>query len=158
MDTHSVERENWLPTRCLAICGRCRKWTQVDSRVLSSCTYVARDSGVEGVSKGQANVRTHPPKLPSGLYQAGYTGPDLATHYAEHTFTAKIDAEAWLAAERALVEKHGWMPPKARRVYEEANRPPTVDEYAEGWRQLPRSETANQGALRGSAREAHQPR
>ena len=37
------------------------------------------------------------------------------------------------AAERALVEKHGWMPPKARRAYEEANRPPTVDEYAEGW-------------------------
>lgn len=72
-------------------------------------------------------------KLPSGQYQAGYVGPDLETHYAEHTFTAKIDAEAWLAAERTLVEKPGWMAPKARRAYEEANRPPTVGEYATGW-------------------------
>ena len=72
-------------------------------------------------------------KLPSALYQAGYVGPDLDTHYAEHTFSAKIDAEAWLAAERALVEKPGWMAPKARRAFEEANRPPTVDEYAAGW-------------------------
>ena len=84
-------------------------------------------------------------KLPSGLYQAGYVGPDLETHYAEHTFSAKIDAEAWLAAERALVEKPGWMAPKARRAFEEANRPPTVDEYAAGWIHR---ETSSRGPVR----------
>jgi integrase len=72
-------------------------------------------------------------KLPSGQYQAGYIGPDLRTHYAEHTFTAKIDAEAWLSAERTLVRGPDWLPPKDRRAYAEANRPPTVSEYAAGW-------------------------
>jgi len=72
-------------------------------------------------------------KLPSGQYQAGYVGPDLVTHYAEHTFSAKMDAEAWLAAERTATQVPTWMPPKVRRAYEEANRPPTLAEYAEGW-------------------------
>lgn len=72
-------------------------------------------------------------KLPSGQYQAGYIGPDLATHYAERAFSAKIDAEAWLASERAAAQLPTWMPPKVRRAHEEANRPPTLGEYAAGW-------------------------
>ena len=39
-------------------------------------------------------------RLPSKRYQASYIGPDLARHVAPETFTAKIDAEGWIAAER----------------------------------------------------------
>lgn len=72
-------------------------------------------------------------KLASGFYQAGYVGPDGALHYAPQTFEAKIDAEAWMAEERRLVSQANWMPPKERRAYEEANRPPTLAEYSKGW-------------------------
>ena len=43
-------------------------------------------------------------RLPSGRWQAGYTGVDTRVHRAPTTFTAKIDAEGWLASERRLVE------------------------------------------------------
>ena len=36
-------------------------------------------------------------KLPSGAFQARYTGPDGAVHKAAHTFQTKGDADAWLA-------------------------------------------------------------
>ena len=42
-------------------------------------------------------------RLPSKRFQASYLGPDLARHVAPETFTAKIDAEGWLALERRLV-------------------------------------------------------
>lgn len=35
-------------------------------------------------------------RLPSGRWQASYTGPDTMRHYAPSTFTAKLDAEACL--------------------------------------------------------------
>ncbi len=72
-------------------------------------------------------------KLPSGYYQAGYVGPDNGLHYAPQTFQTKQDAEEWLTAEHRLIGRPDWMPPKARRAYEEANQPPTLKEYAEGW-------------------------
>ena len=72
-------------------------------------------------------------KLPSGYYQAGYTGPDDAVHYAPQTFQAKVDADEWLASEHRLIEQPGWMPPKDRRAYEEANQPPTLAQYSTGW-------------------------
>jgi len=72
-------------------------------------------------------------KLPSGYYQAGYIGPDNAVHYAPQTFQAKVDADEWLASEHRLIEQPGWMPPKDRRAYEEANQPPTLAEYSTGW-------------------------
>ena len=36
-------------------------------------------------------------KLPSGRFQAGYIGPDLALHHPSATFDALMDARAWLA-------------------------------------------------------------
>ena len=39
-------------------------------------------------------------KLPSGRWHASYIGPDLVRHAAPFTFHAKLDAEAWLLAER----------------------------------------------------------
>lgn len=54
-------------------------------------------------------------KLPSKRWQASYAGPDGARHTAPSTFGAKLDAEAWLAAERRLTETGAWTPPRQRR-------------------------------------------
>jgi hypothetical protein len=50
-------------------------------------------------------------KLPSKRWQASYVGPDLARYSAPSTFAAKVDAEAWLASERALIAAGDWSPP-----------------------------------------------
>ena len=39
-------------------------------------------------------------RLPSKRWHASYAGPDLARHAAPFTFDTKLDAEAWLVAER----------------------------------------------------------
>ena len=77
-------------------------------------------------------------KLPSGRFQARYASPDGRTVTAPATFTARIDAEAWLAAERRHVEApETWVSPKARlelaRRAAEVDRLPTFREYAEAW-------------------------
>ncbi len=77
-------------------------------------------------------------RLPSGRYQARYVGPTGETVTAPTTFTARIDAEAWLAAERRRVEEpEGWQAPKLRIERSpprgEAKRLPTLRDYAEQW-------------------------
>lgn len=47
-------------------------------------------------------------------YRARYAMPD-GTRYSR-TLGTKLDAEAWLAAERALVDREAWTPPKARQA------------------------------------------
>jgi integrase len=49
-------------------------------------------------------------KLPSGRYQARYTGPDGRTHKAPVTFDTKGDAETWLATIRADIVRDSWDP------------------------------------------------
>lgn len=75
-------------------------------------------------------------KLPSGRYQASYVGHDDARHTAPETFTARIDAEAWLAAEhRRSEDPESWQAPRARieaaRKAAEAARLPTYADYAQ---------------------------
>jgi len=54
-------------------------------------------------------------KLPSGRYQARYTGPDGLRHTAPSTYEDRDTALLWLKRERALVESPDtWEPPKAR--------------------------------------------
>ena len=53
-------------------------------------------------------------------YRARYAMPDGSRH--SRTFTTKMDAEAWLAAERTLVDREEWIPPKARQVAQEQRR------------------------------------
>ena len=77
-------------------------------------------------------------RLPSGRSQARYASPDGRTVSAPATFTARIDAEAWLANERRHVEEpETWAAPKARlelaRRAADAERLPTFREYAEAW-------------------------
>lgn len=67
-------------------------------------------------------------KLPSGRYQASYTGPDTARHVAPTTFDTIMDAEAWLTRMRMSIQAGTWDPnpkPPAETV--------TFGEYAAAW-------------------------
>ena len=72
-------------------------------------------------------------KLPSGRWQAFYTGSDSALHYALSTFEAQGDAEAWLTDERRLIAAGTWTAPKSRREVAEAAKPILFGEYAATW-------------------------
>jgi hypothetical protein len=55
-------------------------------------------------------------------YQESFIGPDQRRHYAPHTFSARMNAEAWLVRERDYRDKcagngQKWKPP-AERVQE----------------------------------------
>lgn len=50
-------------------------------------------------------------------YRARYAMPD-GTRYSR-TLATKMDAEGWLAAERALIDRDAWTPPRARQDAEE---------------------------------------
>lgn len=69
-------------------------------------------------------------RLPSKRWQASFIGPDLARHLAPMTFTSKTDAEAWLAAERALIAGDAWVSPASRR---QRSQTMTFEAYAARW-------------------------
>ena len=46
-------------------------------------------------------------------YRARYAMPDGSRY--SRTLATKMDAEAWLAAERALIDRDSWSPPRARQ-------------------------------------------
>lgn len=54
-------------------------------------------------------------RLPSGRWQASYVGPDRRRHTGPVTWTHRTDAEAWLAAERHVIESGTWTPPTDRQ-------------------------------------------
>ena len=67
-------------------------------------------------------------KLPSGRWQARFTLPGTDRMVtAPMTFTAKIDAETWLATQRADLARGQWRPAPVRAL--------TFREYAERWLQ-----------------------
>lgn len=63
-------------------------------------------------------------KLPSGRYQASYLDPAGTRRTAPQTFTAKMDADAWLAMQRAAIESGSWRGRDDRT---------TVGEFADEW-------------------------
>lgn len=65
-------------------------------------------------------------KLPSGRFQASYTGPDGRVHKAPSTFATKIDAEGWIAAERRKIDLGTW-------GAVERSHGVTLGEYSERW-------------------------
>ncbi|KUH99271.1 site-specific integrase [Mycobacterium sp. IS-3022] len=71
-------------------------------------------------------------RLPSKRWQASYIGPDLTRHRAPRTYTAKMDAEHWLADERRLIERDEWTPPSYRAAAKQA-KAVTVARFAEQW-------------------------
>lgn len=68
----------------------------------------------------------------SATWHASYIGPDCIRHNAPKTFSAKIDAEGWLASERRLVEFGTWTPP-AQREAQRVAAVLTVAAYAATW-------------------------
>ena len=69
------------------------------------------------------NVR----KLPSGRFQARYTGPDGREHRAPTTFETKRDATAWLAMQQADITRRTWLPGVSGKDV------PTLAEFAPAW-------------------------
>jgi integrase len=69
-------------------------------------------------------------KLPSGRYQAGYIGPDLALHHPAGTFETLMDARAWLAVERRHIDAGTWVAPAVRN---RAQTPATLSKFANAW-------------------------
>ncbi len=67
-------------------------------------------------------------KLPSGQWQARYTTDDGRVHTAPKTFATKTDADRYLTAVRADLDRGTWLDPKAGRI--------TVRQWTEAW--LPR--------------------
>lgn len=73
-------------------------------------------------------------KLPSGRYQARYTGPDGHTYAARRengqalTFETRGDANDWLSLRRSEILRNDWLPPAAPKAM-----PVTFREYAEAW-------------------------
>lgn len=55
-----------------------------------------------------------PRRLPSGRWQARYTGPDLQMHRAPYTFDTKDSAVAWLDSERKSIDRGDWTSPADR--------------------------------------------
>ena len=70
-------------------------------------------------------------RLPSKRWQAFYTGPDTALHYAPSTFETKIDAEAWLTDERRIIASGLWVAPAERHHTQIASI--TLASYAGPW-------------------------
>ncbi len=68
----------------------------------------------------------------SGRYQASYIGPDLIRHCAPKTFTARMDAEYWLASERRLIERDEWTSPR-KRVEDVVVQHIRLSEYGQTW-------------------------
>ena len=72
-------------------------------------------------------------RLPSKRYQAFYTGPDTAKHNGPSTFQTTMDAEAWLAAERHLIQAGTWNPPATRTLKTSAAEARKFATYAQAW-------------------------
>jgi integrase len=70
-------------------------------------------------------------RLPSRRWQAFYTGPDTALHYAPSTFDTKMDAEAWLVDERRIVASGSWAAPADRHHVQVTS--VTLNSYAPAW-------------------------
>lgn len=68
-------------------------------------------------------------KLPSGRYQANYTGPDTQLHKAPSTFDTRDDAEAWLIDVRRRISRGEWSTEGAGRKAS----PLTFAQYADRW-------------------------
>jgi integrase len=64
-------------------------------------------------------------RLPSGRYQARYSGPDGRQHAAPWTFERKREAETWLASVQAELARGDWLDLAAGRVQ--------LTEYARAW-------------------------
>jgi len=64
-------------------------------------------------------------RLPSGRFQARYSGPDGVTRPADDTFETKTAAEVWLTRKEAEIFDGDWIDPDAGAV--------PLREYGAAW-------------------------
>jgi hypothetical protein len=64
-------------------------------------------------------------QLPSGRFQARYTGPDGVDRPAPETFATKTDAEVWLTRKEAEILDDEWIDPDAGKI--------TLGKYGRDW-------------------------
>lgn len=55
-------------------------------------------------------------KLPSGRFQASYTGADGLRRTADHTYATRAEADDWLTDQRRAIERGGWQDPSKGRT------------------------------------------
>jgi len=72
-------------------------------------------------------------KLPSGRWQAKYTGLDLRVYAAPQTFDSRVDAEGYLSAVRRNIDLGTWTAPTSKPA---PATPRTVGSYADRWLEL----------------------
>jgi integrase len=73
-------------------------------------------------------------KLPSGNYQASYVGPNGNRFNAPMTYLAKVDADAWLAVQRAEIAAGRWTPTTPTADADaQAERARNLSDYARIW-------------------------
>ncbi|CAN5628535.1 site-specific integrase [soil metagenome] len=94
----------------------------------------------------------------SGRWKASYTGPDGKLYEAEHTFAAKIDAEAWLTDRRREIDRELWSPPasieqKKEAAHRKRAAAETFGDYAKRWLE---ARTVKGRALRPRTTEHYQ--
>jgi integrase len=81
--------------------------------------------------RGWGRIRQLPNK--GKRWQASYVWPPFGTrHNAPTTFSTRALAERWLAAERMLIERGEWTPPKTR-IHREVLKAQTFGDYATRW-------------------------
>lgn len=80
--------------------------------------------------RGFGSVR----KLPSGRYQARFTGPDGERWLAPRTFVTKEHANVWIAGQQTDISRGTWTPPTAPPASAApASGPLTFGTYATAW-------------------------
>ncbi|MEZ5116955.1 MAG: site-specific integrase [Candidatus Nanopelagicales bacterium] len=67
-------------------------------------------------------------QLPSGRWQARFTGPDGVMRPARETYDTKMDAQAWLENQARDVDRGVWAPPEPT-----ADRGQTLRDYSASW-------------------------
>lgn len=104
------------------------------------CYVLRRKSGMSSPSSPKARGAKRRgfgrlSHLPSGRWQAGYTGPDGLLYRAPMTFSHKADAEGWIGAEKRLIDLDDWLPPDQRgqRRVDRHTAVPTLLEYGKDW-------------------------
>lgn len=80
-----------------------------------------------GNTRGRRETFGNVRKLPSGRFQARYTGPDGREHKAPTTFETKRDATTWLAMQQADITRRTWLPGVSGKDV------PTLAEFAAAW-------------------------
>lgn len=94
---------------------------------MSETTSTRRGGGnTRGTKRTFGSVR----KLPSGRFQARYTGPDGQEHRAGTTFQTKTDANTWLSMQSAAITESRWKPPAPEAAKLKV---PTFRAYATEW-------------------------